>query len=655
MKFCNMKRQSIGSMLLPFLLLTCLSFETNAQNRIYEWKDEVELLKSIDQLPAYRSNQIVEQISSYDRKGGNDDGFDGTYSYIREENGKLVIADLKGPGVVNRIWTPTPTDDMLSFYFDGEKTPRLEIKFSDLFSGKVFPFIKPICGNEIGGYYCYLPIPYQKSLKIVFSGEKILFHQIQYRNLPGVDVKSWTGDFTAADRALLSEVGTLWSNISPTVQQFAKGLSQNIQSEEKVFTIHPGEEVPFFESTTPGRIVGFDIDAGTSFEGLYKDVILSATWDNEQVEAIYAPVADFFGYAYGKGAMRSMVMGKQGNSNYCYLPMPYDKSARMKLIYKKRDNAAQAPISVKVSVYHNQQARKTNEEGKLYTVWRREKPETGKYYTFLETKGKGHYIGTIHQAQGLRAGMTLFFEGDDVTHIDGKMRIHGTGSEDYYNGGWYALLDRWDRGISLPIHGSLDYSLPMARTGGYRFFMSDKMPFEKEINHAMEHGPEGNEFPVDYTSLAFFYGSQPLAQRLDPTDALRVVYEPKEHVYFPALMDLSLGGGMQIAFERGIRMTTHNQNMVRVMLNDVPEGKYRLAISYFERPEGAEFAVWQRQKQLTDWQPSFGEKETLKERVPLGEIELTKQTNSVTFHIRKQGERANQFELERIYLERIDK
>src|SRR5699024_2777140 len=411
-----------------------------------EWRDEVELLKSVDQLPLYRTGQHVEQISSYDRTGGNDDGFDGTYSYIREENGKLIIADLKGPGIVNRIWTPTPTDDTLSFYFDGEESPRLEIKFSDLFSGEVFPFIKPICGNEVGGYYCYITIPYKESLKIVFSGEKILFHQIQHRNLPDVDVQSWTGDFTESDRTLLSEVSALWSNISPTVQQFAKGLSQNVETEEKVFTLQPGEEVPFFDSKTPGRIVGFDIDAGSSFEGTYKDVILSATWDKEEMEAIYAPVADFFGYAYGKSAMRSMIMGKQGNSNYCYLPMPYDQEAQMKLIYKKREGEIQPPISVKAKVYHNQQARKTEEEGKFYAVWKREKPEEGEYYDFLQFEGKGHYIGTVHQAQGLRSGMTEFFEGDDVTQVDGEMRLHGTGSEDYYNGGWYALLDRWDRG-----------------------------------------------------------------------------------------------------------------------------------------------------------------------------------------------------------------
>ena len=72
------------------------------------------------------------------------------------------------------------------------------------------------------------------------------------------------------------------------------------------------------------------------------------------------------------------------------------------------------------------------EEGKFYSVWRREKTPLGIFHKFAAQKGKGHYVGTIHQAQGLRPGMTLFFEGDDSTYVDNKMRLHGTGSEDYY-------------------------------------------------------------------------------------------------------------------------------------------------------------------------------------------------------------------------------
>ncbi len=639
--------------LLAIAFLT-MSFTIQGQKKVFRWSNELEQLKRIDLLPAYRHNQLIEQESSYDRTGNNDDGFEGTYSYIRKENGKLVLADFEGPGIVNRIWTPTPTNDMLSFYFDGEKTPRLRLRFMDLFSGEVYPFVKPVCGNEVGGYYCYIPIPFRKSLKIVFEGEKIMFHQIQYRKLPGMNVESWTGDFSESDKKLLSEVNALWADISPTVNSYSSGNSSGYKTEEKTFTIRPGEEVDFFERKTGGRIVGFDIDGGTAFEGLYKDILLSANWDDEQVEAICAPLADFFGYAFGKGAMRSMLMGKSLGKNYCYLPMPYDRKASMKLVYEERAGAMQSPVSVHVRVYYNDNARNTAEEGKFYALWRREKPETGKYYTFLDFKGKGHYVGTIHQAQALRPGMTLFFEGDDSTSIDGKMRLHGTGSEDYYNGGWYALLDRWDRGISMPIHGSLDYSLPMARTGGYRFFLADKLSFEKEIYHGMEHGPERNEFPVDYTSVALFYADRPPLQRMDVTAELREVYLPREHVYFPQLMEITPERGVGIIQDRGLMMTAYGQGgAVRIMLSDVPEGKYRILVNYHKRPNGADFQLWQRQKLLSDWISTKAEKEVLKERIHVGDIQLTPQTNSITFHVRKNGN-ADMVELNLITLEKID-
>lgn len=641
---------------IKFFIVFALSliFSISAIGQKYNWIDEVELLKRVDLLPQYRSNCIVEEISSYDRTGGNDDGFSGKYSYIRKEGNGLVLADLKGPGVINRIWTPTPTDDMLSFYFDGEKTPRLSIRFSDLFSGKVYPFVKPVCGNEVGGFYCYIPIPYNKSCKIIFHGDKIMFHQIQYRNLPGMKVETYTGKFNDAERTTLDNVCKIWSDIYPSINNYSNGLSAELHTVEKSFVINPGEETVFFETNTPGRIAGFEIDGGNSFEGPNKDVVLSADWDNETTEAIYAPLADFFGYAYGKGAMRSMLIGKAGDKNYCFMPMPYDKSAKMKLIYKKRTGAKQNPISLNVKVYYNENMRNTTNEGKFYATWRREiNPQKGKYYEFLDVKGKGHYVGTVHVAQGLVPGMTLFFEGDDSTHVDGKMRIHGTGSEDAYNGGWYALLDRWDRGVSLPIHGCLDYSLPMSRTGAYRFYLTDKLSYEQEIFQGIEHGPEKNDFQVDYTSVAYYYAAQPQTSKMEPTDKLREVYFPKELIYYPQLMDITVGDGAQVSFNRGLRISADNESMVRIMLNDAPEGKYRVYISYFEKPDGADVCLWQRQKQLTDWISTKNINENHKEKVAVGEIELTMQTNSISFHVRR-NDKCNQFELERIFLEKTN-
>ncbi len=48
--------------------------------------------------------------------------------------------------------------------------------------------------------------------------------------------------------------------------------------------------------------------------------------------------------------------------------------------------------------------------------------QSGRPHTFADIKGKGHYVGTLLQAQGLKAGMTIFFEGDDSTSIDGSFQ-----------------------------------------------------------------------------------------------------------------------------------------------------------------------------------------------------------------------------------------
>jgi hypothetical protein len=51
------------------------------------------------------------------------------------------------------------------------------------------------------------------------------------------------------------------------------------------------------------------------------------------------------------------------------------------------------------------------------------------------------------------SGETPFFEGDDETTIDGQTTIRGTGSEDFFNGGWYDVPDRWEKNLSFPLSG----------------------------------------------------------------------------------------------------------------------------------------------------------------------------------------------------------
>ena len=160
----------------------------------------VDELYRLDALPSFKRSTAVGSVSSYDREGGNDDGFRGTYSFVRKEPGGLVIADLKGPGVIYRIWTPTPTDDTVEFYFDGEQTPRISLPFRDLFSGRRFPFLPPVAAFGAGGFYSYVPLPYKESCKVVVRADNIQFYQINYAIYPAAPtIKSSADGFDRID------------------------------------------------------------------------------------------------------------------------------------------------------------------------------------------------------------------------------------------------------------------------------------------------------------------------------------------------------------------------------------------------------------------------------------------------------------------------
>ncbi|MHC4560914.1 MAG: hypothetical protein ACYS80_26840, partial [Planctomycetota bacterium] len=116
---------SVRFLVILLFSLSICSTELSAD----DWAPGIQELYRLDRLPLLKESIKVASVSSYDRTGGNNDGFGGQYSYVRKEKDGLVLADLKGPGIIYRIWTPTPTDDMLEFYFDGENEPSIRLKF----------------------------------------------------------------------------------------------------------------------------------------------------------------------------------------------------------------------------------------------------------------------------------------------------------------------------------------------------------------------------------------------------------------------------------------------------------------------------------------------------------------------------------------------
>src|SRR5205814_853148 len=74
---------------------------------------------------------------------------------------------------------------------------------------------------------------------------------------------------------------------------------------------------------------------------------------------------------------------------------------------------------------------------------------------------------------------------------------------------------------------------PMARSGGYRLFLTDAYPFRKSILHTIEHAPEKNDHLADYVGVSYLYSDTPPSGRIAPTLADRLVVDPKRLVFTP--------------------------------------------------------------------------------------------------------------------------
>lgn len=631
--------------------------KTNSPND-YSLVSELNSLWDISSLPKYLENTTCAQVSSWDTTGGNDDGFSGTYSYLRKNpDGSLVIFDIQGSGVINRIWTPTPNSDTLDFFIDNDEHPCFSVPFIDLFSGKRSPFTAPLCGNQIGGYYCYVPIPFEKSCKIVSRGRTIQFHQIQYRLFEkGAKVKSFNPELNREEQAALDKIAELWNKKSRNIHDF---YSEAITETSKQFDLQPGSAKTIFELNSGGRILGIEMDPAGVFEGIARNIDLKITWDGEKNPAIYCPAADFFGYAFGRASMQSLLSGTDETRNYCYFPMPFDNKAKIELVYRDIEATPVKPVKVSVRIWYTDEKRVAAKEGKFYAQWNKDiNVKMGWPHIFLNTSGKGHYVGTILQAQGKQPGMTYFFEGDDSASIDGSFRIHGTGSEDYFNGGWYALMDRWDGPMSLPLHGALDYSLPFCRTGGYRLYLSDKLSFESSFFMSIEHGPVGNKINSDYTSLGLYYSDTPVKEFKQPVSEISGVFIPDTLIIYPQLIDFNFSGNMDISTTwkygtGGISFlfTPASDSYLRISLKDIPKDHYSMSFDIINEPFGCDFSVWQRQTQISEWLPTYNTEEKRTPEQYVCDIDLNGYIKTMSVHF-KTDQKKRSFLLNRIMLVR---
>ncbi|PFG47066.1 Protein of unknown function (DUF2961) [Amycolatopsis sulphurea] len=165
-----------------------------------------DVYRSLDGLAALRPGAQTKQFSSFDRTGGNDDGFRGTYSCLRVTAEGCVIAEKTGAGEIESMWFTRDQGAMtgngrLKVELDGEAV--LNGSLQDIVDGRLgAPFVWPLVGNgadTAGGSVIKVPMPYQRSMRVTVQHNPLFYH-LTYREFPdAAGVRTFDPDDRALD------------------------------------------------------------------------------------------------------------------------------------------------------------------------------------------------------------------------------------------------------------------------------------------------------------------------------------------------------------------------------------------------------------------------------------------------------------------------
>ena len=181
-----------------------------------------------------------DRASRYDEKTGKyvnwDANGDGS-GVIRSEGDRVVMAEMKGPGCIWRIWSAAAEKGHVKIYLDDQAEPAVDLPFADYFDGKHAPFTYPALSYNLSavgssGQNLYLPIPYQKSCKVVADKGWGNYFHFNYATYPaGTTVPTFSARLAAEHAAQLQAANDF----------FAKRLGDR-----------PGRQAPRRE--TPDRV-----------------------------------------------------------------------------------------------------------------------------------------------------------------------------------------------------------------------------------------------------------------------------------------------------------------------------------------------------------------------------------------------------------------
>ncbi len=448
-----------------------------------------------------RSSRYDESTGKYINWEANSDGFGGK-GWVRRVQDQLVLAEMKGPGCIWRIWSATAKQGQMKIYLDDSNEPVVDLPFIGYFNGENEPFNRSALVHVVAsGKNCYIPIPFQKSCKIVADRGYGEFHHFTYTLFTkDTKVPTFSRQLSDEESAALDKANELLSNCGPNF-----GGPKPGQTVEKTkVNISSGEKKVISRISGPRAIVSFiaKVQLPTDIElqrQILRELVLQISWDGEEKPSVWCPLGDFFGTAPGVNYYKSLPLGVTENQWYCNWFMPFEKDARVELI---NDGAGDATIEFEIT--HAPLEKPATEYGRFHAKWHRDaflpvEKERWIDWVMLKTQGRGRFCGVELEIWNPRGAW--WGEGDEKFFVDGEKfpSIYGTGSEDYFGYAWSdpTLFQNCyhNQTISEGNKGHISVN---------RWHITDNVPFQKSFEGCIEkYFP--NDRPTLYSCVAYWY------------------------------------------------------------------------------------------------------------------------------------------------------
>ncbi len=431
----------------------------------------------------------------------------GTSSCDPGQQGYLIASTDDGPGFVSRIFythsefdSKAPQDqEKIRIYVDDLTTPVYEGKLADWKNGTDPTFAPPLVGWTSGALLSYQPISYTSKLRILLddlSPTAIYYYQIGYHS---------------SDETLPFRPGRVDGEaVLNRVRKEATGGTGRDVWADSALALAPNAVARPLEHDGPGTLESLRLIVPSASVELLAGVILRAVWDDAASPAIELPLGTLFGQRQGLADFETLPMTvKTAGTSVTMtlaLPMPFASHAHLEL-----ENIGTQTVILAIRA-EGSKGRAAN-AGELHADFQsRHAPmQTGTRFPIATLAGKGRYVGTLVSLEG-QADSALpvtspfnFLEGDDVLVVDGKQAGHGTGTEDFLDGGWY-----FEKGpFSSPFAAMIaitDASSPVGQVTALRWqVMSDAVDFQRSLDLSLEYGTNRLNTAIDYSAVAFYY------------------------------------------------------------------------------------------------------------------------------------------------------